>query len=86
MHTEYESEPVSAETRLWKAVLWRAFDDLFYRGLERSLVVAKKTARAWFQSRDENFKLVCMFASYEPEYIVDQYIKLKKRSKNYYSN
>ena len=78
MHTEYESEPVSAETRLWKAVLWRAFDDLFYIGLERSLVVAKKSAKLWFQNRDKDFKLVCLFAAYEPEYIVDQYHKLRK--------
>ena len=78
MHTEYESEPVSSETRLWKAVLWRAFDDLFYIGLERSLVVAKKSAKLWFQNRDKDFKLVCLFAAYEPEYIVDQYHKLRK--------
>ena len=56
MHTEYESEPVSSETRLWKAVLWRAFDDLFYKGLERSLVVAKKSAKLWFQNRDNHYK------------------------------
>ena len=83
MHTEYESEPVSSETRLWKAVLWRAFDDLFYKGLERSLVVAKKAARLWFQQRDEDFRLVCLFSSYEPEYIIDQYLKLKKTKIEY---
>ena len=59
-------------------MLWRAFDDLFYIGLERSLVVAKKSAKLWFQNRDKDFKLVCLFAAYEPEYIVDQYHKLRK--------
>ena len=83
MHTEYESEPITSETRLWKAVLWRAFDDLFYKGLERSLVVAKKSAKLWFQNRDKDFRLVCLFAAYEPEYVLDQYKRLRKTREDF---
>ena len=82
MHTEYESEPVSSETRLWKAVLWRAFNDLFYKGLERSLVVAKKSAKLWFQNRDKDFRLVCLFCL-EPEYVLDQYNRLRKTRQDF---
>jgi thiamine monophosphate kinase len=85
MHTEYESQPVNAEGRLWKAVIYRAFDDIFYRGIEHTLVVAKKTAKSWFLKNSEDFKLVCMFASYEPEYIQDQFYKLKVKKEYEYT-
>jgi hypothetical protein len=83
MHTEYEATAISAETRLWKAVLWRAFDDLFYKGIEHSLVVAKKEARKWFYQNKSDFKLVCLFASYEPEYVRDKFYKLKDTKGEY---
>lgn len=83
MHTEYESEAISAETRLWKAVLWRAFDDLFYRGIEHSLVVAKKDARLWFMQNKDDFKLVCLFAAYEPEYVRNHFFRLKRTRSDY---
>ena len=83
MYTEYKSSATPTRNRLWKAVLWRAFDDLFYRGIEHSLVVAKKESRKWFVENQEDFKLVCMFASYEPEYVRDKFFKLKKQNSNY---
>tara|TARA_R100000773_G_scaffold13628_3_gene12498 strand:- start:446 stop:760 length:315 start_codon:yes stop_codon:yes gene_type:complete len=85
MHTEYESKPTNAEGRLWKAVIYRAFDDIFYRGIEHTLVVAKKTAKSWFLKNSEDFKLVCMFASYEPEYIQDKFYKLKVKKEYEYT-
>ena len=83
MHTEYESEATSSETRLWKAVLWRAIDDLFYRGMEHSLVVAKKESRKWFIDNSEDFKLICMFAAYEPQYVRDNFLRLKREKPEY---
>ena len=75
MQTEYESQRVEPESRLWKAVLWRAFDDTLYRGIEKTLIVAKKAAQRWFKYRSKDFASVCMFASYEPKYL---YQKFKK--------
>ena len=79
MHTEYESAAISPETRLWKAVLWRAFDDLFYLGIEHSLVVAKSESKKWFFKRGFDFNHVCWFADYKPEYVFDKFKKLKQR-------
>ena len=49
------------EERLWKAVLWRAFDDCTYLGYERTLIVAKNEAIREFISKalvDKNNLLV----------------------------
>ena len=78
MYTEYESQPAEPETRLWKAVLWRAFDDTLYRGIEKSLIVAKKAAQKWFRLKSKDYSRVCMFASYDPEYVFDKHKKISK--------
>ncbi len=39
--TYREERHLLPEERLWKAVLWRAFDDCTYAGYERTLIVAK---------------------------------------------
>ena len=85
MHTEYESSAVSSETRLWKAVLWRALDDLFYRGIEHSLVVAKSESRKWFTRRGFDFNHVCWFADYQPEYVFDKFLNMKKKKEYEYT-
>ena len=64
------------EERLWKAVLWRAFDDCTYEGYERTLIVAKDEAIKWFRKQAYDFILVCGFSNYEPSYIIRQYHKL----------
>ena len=78
MYTEYELQPAEPETRLWKAVLWRAFDDTLYRGIEKSLIVAKKAAQKWFRLQSTDYSNVCMFASYDPKYVSDKYKKISK--------
>ena len=78
MYIEHESQPVEPETRLWKAVLWRAFDDTLYRGIEKSLIVAKKAAQKWFRLQSPDYSNVCMFASYDPKYVADKYQKISK--------
>ena len=79
MYTEYESTPAEPESRLWKAVLWRAFDDLFYRGLEHTLIVAKSESRKWFLGGSWDFQHVCLFADYNPQYVSDKFYELKNR-------
>ena len=84
-YTEYESKPREPETRLWKAVLWRAFDDTLYRGIEKSLIVAKRAAQMWFKNRSEDYAAVCMFASYDPEYVFNKFEKVSKTESFYYT-
>ena len=85
MYTEYESHPAEPETRLWKAVLWRAIDDTLYRGIEKTLIVAKKAAQSWFRHRSENYRAVCMFASYDPEYVFNKFEKISKTQPFYFT-
>ena len=85
MHTEYESHPATPETRLWKAVLWRAIDDTLYRGIEKTLIVAKKAAQRWFKYRSKDFASVCMFASYEPDYVANKFKKISKTQSFYFT-
>jgi len=71
-----EGRHLLPEERLWKAVLWRAFDDCTYAGYERTLIVAKNEAIKWFQARAQDFISVCGFADYEPSYVTLRYNKL----------
>jgi len=73
------------EERLWKAVLWRAFDDCTYEGYERTLIVAKDEAIKWFRKQAYDFILVCGFSNYEPSYITQHYTKLKYSGKTNYT-
>jgi len=74
--TYREERHLLPEERLWKAVLWRAFDDCTYTGYERTLIVAKKESIKWFQARAHDFIEVCSFAGYEPSYIIRHYNKI----------
>ena len=85
MQTEYESQPVEPESRLWKAVLWRAFDDTLYRGIEKSLIVAKRAAQRWFKCDSPDFTAVFVYASYEPKYVFDKFKKLSQTQSYYFT-
>ena len=80
-----EGKHLLPEERLWKAVLWRAFDDTMYQGKERTLIVAKDSAIKWFKARAQDFIEVCYFSDYQPSYITQQYHKLKYSGKTEYS-
>jgi hypothetical protein len=69
------------EERLWKAVLWRAFDDCTYSGYERTLIVAKDEAIKWFKERAQDFIEVCSFSNFDPGYVYRNYTKLWKIKK-----
>jgi len=69
------------EERLWKAVLWRAFDDCTYQGYERTLVVAKDEAIKWFKKQTQDFIDVCNFSNFDPSYIYRNYLRLWKIKK-----
>jgi len=74
------------EERLWKAVLWRAFDDCTYSGYERTLIVAKNEAIKWFQARTQDFIEVCGFAEYDPSYVSSRYKRLYSSGKIKYES
>tara|TARA_R100000687_G_C6290442_1_gene91159 strand:- start:119 stop:460 length:342 start_codon:yes stop_codon:yes gene_type:complete len=79
--TQPEGRHLLPEERLWKAVLWRAFDDCTYGGYERTLIVAKNEAILWFKKRTQDFIDVCSFSSFDPGYIYFNYKKLWKTKK-----
>ena len=74
------------EEGLWKAVLWRAFDDCTYQGYERTLVVAKDEAIKWFKKQTQDFIDVCNFSNFDPSYIYRNYLKLWKIKKIKYES
>tara|TARA_R100001086_G_scaffold53704_1_gene24017 strand:- start:147 stop:476 length:330 start_codon:yes stop_codon:yes gene_type:complete len=74
------------EERLWKAVLWRAFDDCTYQGYERTLIVAKDEAIKWFKKQTQDFIDVCTFSDFDPGYVYRTYLKLWKQNKIKYGS
>lgn len=52
---------------LWKAVLMRTAKDLINNN--KKYRIHKKRAIAWFNQKNLEFKLVCLYAGYDPDYI-----------------
>ena len=86
LRTEFENEKQPAEQRLWRAVLQRAFEDVIYPGIERSLVVFKYKAHIWFTGRQIDFDIVCSLAGYDSSYIQDAYLRMVDNEQIYFTN
>tara|TARA_Y100000592_G_scaffold75748_1_gene118448 strand:- start:53 stop:385 length:333 start_codon:yes stop_codon:yes gene_type:complete len=85
LRTEFENEKQPAEQKLWRAVLQRAFEDVIYPGIERSLVVFKYKAHLWFTSRQIDFDIVCNLAGYDGTYIQDAYLRMVDKEQIFFT-
>ena len=67
---EIENKPIIPEQKLWKAVLAQSlYDSLFgdYRSLQTDY--EKKEAKEWIDLNNENFKQVCEYAGFSPQFV-----------------
>ena len=85
LKTEQNEEELSPETKLWRAVIQRAFEDVIYPGMERSLIMFKYQAHLWFVNDNENFKLVCNLSNMSEELIREKYLSMVDQEQIYFT-
>ena len=74
--TAYQNRKMSPEQKLWKAVLALAADDAMQSKVVRSYIQNDiDRARNYFLQPTQNAYQVCLYAGYEPTYILE---KMKK--------
>lgn len=67
LRTEVEARgAMPAEQSLWGAVLLQAIKDSAYRGAIAGEMLAKRRARHWAATMQEDFRVVCEMAGVEP--------------------
>ena len=76
LKTEYHEEETLPETKLWRAVIQRAFEDVIYPGMERSLIMFKYQSHLWFVNDSENFKIICNLADLNDETVREKYLQM----------
>jgi hypothetical protein len=63
------ANPVRGETALWRAVITQALMDAASNSKKMELQYEKSQALCWLKTYAEDFKTVCDFAGYSPDYI-----------------
>lgn len=70
-------EKLSSEQRLFMSVLTLALEDASYQGSYIKNILYKRDAIDWLQYKGNDFKLICMMANMDPDYI---YFQAKKHN------
>jgi len=65
---------VDCETRLWRAVINTALEDVMITNQNRTEAVLKGAAHDWFVSNSEDFEYVCLNADLDPKYVRKRYL------------
>jgi len=66
---------VTPETKLWRAVITLAVEDVLNRSQSRNESVMKAEAHDWFVGGGEDFDLVCFNAELDPDFVRDRYLR-----------
>lgn len=85
LKTEQNEEELSPETKLWRAVIQRAFEDVIYPGMERALIMFKYQAHLWFVDDKSNFKLICNLAGMSEELVREKYLSMVDNEQIYFT-
>ena len=85
LKTEFHEEETLPETKLWRAVIQRAFEDVIYPGMERSLIMFKYQAHLWFVNNSENFKIICNLADLNDEAVREKYLEMVDKEQIYFT-
>ena len=85
LRNEFEDREYSPEIRLWRAVLQKAFEDVFYEGMERPLIMHKDNAFTWFVDANNDFQMVCYYAQFDPSYVQTKFHRMIDEKKIYFS-
>jgi hypothetical protein len=65
-----ESETLDGETKLWRAVIFQALEDLNLPPTNIRYRRWRKQATQWFLELEEEFEMVCELAKFPPECIL----------------
>ena len=71
--------PHSGEQSLWRAVITQALMDASSKSKKMEMKYEKSQALCWITGYGEDFKTVCDFAGYAPDYIRENSIEAIKR-------
>ncbi len=85
LKTEVHENETLSEIKLWRAVIQRAFEDVIYPGMERSLIMFKYQAHLWFVDDSENFKLICTLAGLNENVVREKYLNMVDQEQIYFT-
>lgn len=66
---------VKPETKLWRAVITLAVEDVLNKSQGRNESVIKAEAHDWFIGGGEDFDIVCFNAELDPDFVRDRYLR-----------
>ena len=76
-------EDLTPDQRLFMSVITLALQDAIYQGPYIKYIIYKRDAIDWIQYKSNDFKLICMMANMDPDYI---YYKAKNHKLFNYTN
>jgi hypothetical protein len=65
---------IDCETKLWRAVINTALEDVMITNQNRTESVLKGAAHDWFVSNSKDFESVCLNADLDPKYVRKRYL------------
>jgi len=65
---------IDCETKLWRAVINTALEDVMITNQNRTESMLKGAAHDWFVSDSEDFEYVCLNADLDPKYVRKRYL------------
>jgi hypothetical protein len=65
---------LDCETKLWRAVINTALEDVMITNQNRTESMLKGAAHDWFVSDSEDFEYVCLNADLDPKYVRKRYL------------
>lgn len=72
--SEMLKEDLTAEVKLWRAVLTMALEDVLNSSNTRNESVAKAQAHDWFVGNSNDFQNVCYNAGLDADWVRDRYL------------
>ena len=72
--TKLIEQNTDCETKLWRAVINTALEDVMITNQNRTESVLKGAAHDWFTSDSDDFGYVCLNADLDPKYVKKRYL------------
>jgi hypothetical protein len=82
---ELTKSKVISEQRLFQAIIVQALEDVMNPSSFKKETYWKEDAYKWFYNNSEDFQDVCWGADMDPEMIRDEFLKLVKNNKIYFT-
>lgn len=82
---ELTKTKVMSEQRLFQAIIVQALEDVMNPSSFKKETYWKEDAYKWFYNNSEDFQDVCWGADMDPEMIRDEFLKLIKTKKIYFT-